>query len=164
MTRFSFLFWGTVVRGNDPNCWGRDGRSWLACCDPKFGSAGNRLCWDGLWSYSRCCATFHDTAAEEFSLRGPGWTYAASLPNDYTRKKLERLRKGNGTTNNPRGLVSKEDREFLQWHNWEEKRLEKLEDEEGEACAPGMYQQFKFEANHYYERNTTHWSLLQTQG
>ena len=39
---------------------------------------------------------------------------------------------------------SKEDREFLSKHTNMERYLFKLEEEEGSACAPSIYQQFNW--------------------
>jgi len=34
--------------------------------------------------------------------------------------------------------------------------------EETYACATELFQQFKYEANVWYNRNSTHWTFLQT--
>ena len=172
-----FILLPASVRSNEPACW-TNGLSYELCCFP-WDTGGNRLCWDGVFTFQWCCNTFEDVEPP---------------PSAEYRARIERLKRVNATAHvgvslrkdrgspGPRssrdgtrpsagssshedgGSLSKEDRELLQHHYQHDIFLAKQEEEEGLACAAQMYQQFKFETAQYWNRNVTHWTMLQTQG
>ncbi|CAD7946645.1 unnamed protein product [Amoebophrya sp. A120] len=136
-----------LVSANDPNCWANDPKlSYNTCCR-DHGPYGNRACWDGLFTHQRCCNTFDDT----------------ELPvTNQELEKVARLKKLNVTRGGIKHL-DPEDRQLLQKHYAIEAHEKKMQEERDLACASTMYQQFKFETANYYNRNETHWTLLQAQ-
>ncbi|CAD7949595.1 unnamed protein product [Amoebophrya sp. A25] len=137
------------VSGNDPNCWmGHRRLSYNFCC-LQGGPNGNRACWDGLFNYNRCCNTFMEDMDD-----------LPATPHELSeRQRLKLLNITRGGYKN----LSQRDRDALSVHHQREVGEKKLEEELSLACASTMYQQFKFEASNYYNRNQTHWTLLQTQ-
>jgi len=53
----------TVAAPQGDECW-ISGYSKKNCCDLYWGTAGDENCWDGIFTYQRCCSPDHDVVSE----------------------------------------------------------------------------------------------------
>ncbi|CAE7228156.1 unnamed protein product [Symbiodinium pilosum] len=50
-----------------------DGVSWETCCAAKYGPEGNRACWDGEFTFERCCIDADAAIPAELTAVGVPW-------------------------------------------------------------------------------------------